>query len=156
MSCTNTFGTVPRDAAPLSVVTGVTAACAAKVASLTAATLSAASFATTPFDMTGLSNAQVVTTVTAQRSVVAGNLVQFSADMQLALAVDASAYPVVVGTIPAAYAPPVAALTFTPIKAPDVIFSMSVNADGTISTCPTGYPFPAGVYTLTLTLAYII
>jgi hypothetical protein len=72
------------------------------------------------------------------------------------LAVDVTAYPVVVATIPAAYAPPVAGVAPYPIVAPDVIYVLSVNTDGTLAACATGYPFPAGVYTLTLSAVYII
>lgn len=162
MSCHfDPLGAVQNDDHPHAALAVRTlASCSTSVGRLTAATLSAATIVAAPFDMTGLSNAQVVATVTAQHSTRQGNVVQFAVDLQVNMAVDFTAYPVPIGTIPAGVAPKTAVMaTFPTVNPPNPASGamvVSITPAGVVSIEPTGFPFPAGVYTLSYGKLYLV
>lgn len=123
-------------------------------------TLAVNSFATSPLTLTFLTNAQVISTVTSDNSQILGNMVFISINVSLDMQVDFNSYPVLVGHVPLSYAPlngvflPVC-LDFPPAPTPGV-FVLEIKTNGDIYTCPTGLPFPVGVYQVSASASYII
>lgn len=154
----NTMGTIPRDARHArGVTTGTLTACSAAASTVRATDMSVGTLTLVPFDVTGANTAQVVTTVLEQHSVRLGNIVQVCARLQANIAVDFTAYPVVLASVPAELAPKAtitpACCILTPVAAS---YLMGVFPDGRIEAVFTGFPYPADVYTLTLLTVYVI
>jgi hypothetical protein len=155
------LGAVQADDHPhTALATRTLATCSTTVGRLTAGRVSATTIASSPFDVTGLSNGQVVATVTSQHSTRLGNLVQVSADMQVNMAVDFTVYPVAIASIPAGVAPAAAVMTSPPVNTPaspvDAAMPISVDAAGIVRLVSTGFPFPVGTYVLSFGLVYLL
>jgi hypothetical protein len=122
--------------------------------------LTVGAFESRPVPVSFLTNLQVESTLNGNTSRSIGNIIIMSIDVSLNMLVDFSAYPVVVGSVPAEYAPPndvflPMCLVFPPAPTPGV-FVLLLDPTGTISTCSTGLPFPVGVYRVTVTGTYFL